>query len=146
MALDPRLVRAEKAMRDGFASVIDSDGDALVAAFRGVPEAETILAVDLARRVIVEAMKDAEPSGWTDDDLASLGRDVAETESWANLDPARVATYLLELNRGQVPTTDAADTFFLSIVVGGYLVSGTGPEDRPWSDYLDKLLDRIITE
>ncbi len=144
MTLDPRLVRAEKAMRHGFACVIDSDGDAMVAAFKGLSEEETILAVDLARRVVDEALRDSEPEGWTDEDFAGLGEDIAESESWAGLRPSEAATYLRELHRGQSPTTDQPDTAFLAIICGGYLVSAVGPEHRGWSDYLDDLLDRIV--
>jgi hypothetical protein len=142
--LDPRLVRAEQAMRDGFACAGDGDGDAMVEAFRGLSGEESAIAVNLARRVILEALNDAEPDGMTDEDFRALSANVAQTMSWANLDTSTVETYLRELHGGQVPTTDEPDTVALSIVIGGYLMAALAPEDRPWTDYLDKLLDRIV--
>jgi hypothetical protein len=145
--LDPRLVGAEEAMRNGFACAGDGDGDAMVEAFRGLSQEESSIAVNLARRVILEALKDGSPDGMTDEDFRELSTNIARSESWTNLDASTVETYLRELYGGQhAQTLISRTTVALSIVIGGYVVLALAPKVEESSAYLDRLLDPIVTE
>ncbi len=146
MALDPKLVRAEAGMRHAFACAGDEAGDEMFATLRGLSDVELTIAVNLARLVINEVLKDVEPEGLTDEDIDGYAQDISVEMAWAKFDAASVATYLRELVRGKQPTTDDPDTVALSFVSGGYLVAGAAPEDQNWTDYLDDVLDRVIEQ
>ncbi|WP_106539057.1 hypothetical protein [Haloactinopolyspora alba] len=132
-------------MRHGFACAGDGAGagDEMVATFEGLSDHEHVVAFNLARRVIIEALSAARPEGMTDDDFTTLGANMAKTMAWADLEPNGVQTFLREVWHGQPYSTDEADTFGLAIVCGGYLVVGLAP-DGDWSTFLDTLLDRIV--
>jgi len=146
VALDPKLVRAEAGMRHAFACAGDEAGDEMFATLRGLSDVELTIAVNLARLVINEVLKDVEPEGLTDEDIDGYAQDISVEMAWAKFDAASVATYLRELVRGKQPTTDDPDTVALSFVSGGYLVAGAAPEDQNWTDYLDDVLDRVIEQ
>ena len=142
--MDQALVRAEAAMREAFSAVIGRDGDAMVSVISKLGDREANAALNLARLVSREVVVDVSDGQPTDDQFRTVAGQIADSESWADLDADGVETYLKELYRGQQPTTGTAELVGMAYVVGGFLLAAYAGSDREWWAYLDEILDRIV--
>ncbi len=143
MDLAPTLVRAEAAMRNGFACAGDGAGNEFAATFDDLSSDELVVAFNLARRVIIEALSDASPDGMADEDFTTLGANIARGMAWTQFQSGTIQVFLRQVWNREAYTTDDDETFVLAMISGGYLVLGLAPTED-WPTFLDELLDRIL--
>lgn len=80
-----------------------------------------------------------------DEQLADLARSFNQAEGWAEIAPDAPLKFLTAL-ADQTPITDVVpleDVALLTFGVGGWLLSAFLPEDVEWTDFLDRILDRL---
>ncbi|RKR87533.1 hypothetical protein BDK92_1812 [Micromonospora pisi] len=103
-------------------------------------------AVDIALRVVVRVLWDAHRGEPNEPELRILADDIAAVESWAQLTPEQVFTFLTETT-AEVPyamrTLPPEDTILMAFVVAGHLLSVHRSADDRWWDYLDRVERRI---
>jgi len=141
--------RIEGHVRDAFGAVISRDGDAMVEALKGLTAEDSATAVGLALYVVGFVVNDIHRDGATDEELATLARQITETESdWVQLNPDTVASLLGAASTGDtllggVAREDLAGNVFVS---AGHLLGAFSGQGQPWHEYLDEIWTALEAE
>lgn len=98
------------------------------------------LAIDVAALFVVHQGRHPD-----DEQLADLARSFNEAEDWAEIAPDAPLKFLTAL-ADQTPITEVVplgDAALLTFGVGGWLLSAFLPEGAEWTDFLDRIINRL---
>jgi hypothetical protein len=135
--------RVEARVRESFGAVLDRDGNRMTAAFEGLDESDSELAIRLGVYVVGFVMNDAFREGPAAADAHATARDIIESEgSWVDVGtPDEVANFLLSAARSDItfPGVPKEDLVGLTFVCGAYLLGTRRLESQQWFEYLDQI-------
>ncbi|MFI6762541.1 hypothetical protein ACIBF5_25745 [Micromonospora sp. NPDC050417] len=139
--------RIERLVRNTIYAAVVRDPAKLTKALTELVDGEKASrAVDIAFRVVVRVLWDAHRGEPNEPELKLLAHDIAAVETWAELTPEQVLTFLTETT-AEVPydlrTLPPEETILMAFVVAGHLLSVHRAADDRWWDYLDRVERRI---
>lgn len=135
--------RVEPLIRDALHSAVKRDIDRLdtsLKAFRDDASRRTAteLLMAISAYVVLDLYSNQRPTG---EQLDALAAKVAQEESWSDLTPEEIATYLhTVLGESTEPPLDPdAGVLMIFIVTASLLAGRPKPEGKWWFNYLDEV-------
>jgi hypothetical protein len=134
----------EPLVREAFGAAVDQDLDRCQAVTKALAvEGDQVFsdAVHLAGAVTAFALFYLYDGDSPDDDqVQALAGSFVEMEAWSGFDEVTVFAFLSALSDpGAASSLSAEAIGMLVFVVGAWLLSASGPEDRAWYQYLDQI-------
>ena len=134
----------EPLVREAFGAAVGHDFDRCQEVAKALAaEGDQVLddAVNLAGAVTAFALFYLYDGDSPDEDqVQALAGSFVEMEAWSGFDEVTVSTFLSALSDPRAASALSADTIGLLVfVVGAWLLTASGPEDRAWYQYLDQI-------
>jgi hypothetical protein len=142
----------ERAVRNALAGAVAQEPEKFEDALNGLTShgeefAQKSLSLGLA--ICYAALLEVHEGGSPDDEqIDYLAGALVESEAWAEIDRASALKFFASVaNRTpineNIPLGDAYEMVFIA---GAWLLSSFPPEDRPWTTFLDLILDGLESD